>query len=158
MKKLFHSICMTALLGLVAMWPHAVRAQDVAQGTFVLPFEVQWQGKTLERGEYHFRLPSARVGGVISVRDAKGRTKMLVVIGPKDDFSGPSILTIVERGGKKYVSSLAIEQIGAKLAYPVPGPKIGADELREAAVQTIPIQIAGKRSYPRDLVEQLPRQ
>ena len=158
MKRLFHSICMTALLELVATWPHAVRAQDVAHGTFVLPCEAQWQGKTLERGEYHFRLPSARVGGVISIRDAKGRTKLLVVMGPRDDFSGASILTIVERNGKNYVSSLAIKEIGAKLEYPVPGQKTGVGERREAAVHIIPIQIAGNRSYPRDLVEQLPRQ
>src|SRR5215475_6160097 len=53
MKRLFHSICMTgALLGLVAAGPHPVRAQDLAQGTFVLPCEVQWGGKTLEPGEY----------------------------------------------------------------------------------------------------------
>ena len=143
MKRLFHSICMTAFLGLVATWPHAVRAQDVAQGTFVLPFEVQWQGKTLERGEYHFRLSSARVGGVICIRDAKGRAKLLVVTGRRDDFSGPNILTVVKRGDKRYVSSLAIKEIGARLGYTVPGQKTGAGELREAAVQIIPIQIAG---------------
>ena len=144
MKKLFHSICMAgALLGLVVAWPHPVQAQNVVQGTFVLPFEVQWQGQTLARGEYHFRLPSARVGGVISIRDAQGRTRLLVVTGLKDDFSGPSSLTIVKRSGKRYVSSLAIKQIDTKFEYSVPSQKTEDGGPKEAAVQLIPIQIVG---------------
>jgi hypothetical protein len=144
MKRLFHSICMTgALLGLVAALPHPARAQDLAQGTFVLPFEVQWGGKTLQAGEYHFRLPSAGFGGQMIIRDAQGRAKLLVLKGAKDDFSGPSILTIVKRNGKRYVSSLAIQQIGAKLEYVVPRQKTDAGVLREASVQNIPVHIAG---------------
>ena len=143
MKKLFHSICVTgALIGFAAAWPHPAPAQDVARGTFVLPFDVQWQGNTLERGEYHFRLPSARVGGVITIRDAQGRAKLLVVTGLKDDFSGTSRLTIVKRSGKRYVSSLAIEQIETKFEYSLPSQKTEVGELREAAVQVIPVHIA----------------
>jgi hypothetical protein len=86
-----------------------VRAQDLAQGTFVLPFEVQWGGKTLEPGEYHFRLPSPKFGEALLIRDAQGRAQLLVMAWGKDDFSGPSMLTIVKRNGKRYVSSLAIK-------------------------------------------------
>jgi hypothetical protein len=144
MKRLFHSICITgALLGLVAALPHPVRAQDAAQGTFVLPFEVQWQGKALQPGEYYFRLPSARLGAVMFIRDSQGRTKLTVLAGPKDDFSGPSSLTIVERNGKRYVSSLALKPIAAKLEYPVPSQKTEAGQLREASVEIIPVHIAG---------------
>jgi hypothetical protein len=144
MKRLFHSICMTgALLGLAAAWPHPVRAHDVAQGTFVLPFEVQWGGKTLQPGEYHFRLPSARFGAAVYIRDAQGRAKLMVLTGTKDDFSGPSILTVVNGNGKRYVSSLAIKQIGVKLEYQVPRQKPEAGELKEASVQIIPVHIAG---------------
>jgi hypothetical protein len=144
MKRLFHSICMTgALLGLVAALPHPARAQDAAHGTFVLPFEVQWQGKTLQPGEYHFRLPSDGFGAAMYIRDAQGRTKLLVLTGTKDDFSGPSILTVVKRNGKRYVSSLGIQQIGAKLEYVVPRQKTEASELREASVQNIAVHVAG---------------
>src|SRR5215471_19509896 len=109
MKRLFQSICMTsALLGLVAAGPHPVRAQDLARGTFVLPCEVQWGGKTLEPGEYHFRLPSREFATPLFIRDAQGRTKLLVFAVVKGDFSGPSMLTIVKRNGKRHVSSLAI--------------------------------------------------
>jgi hypothetical protein len=144
MKRLFHSICMTgALLGLVAALPHPARAQDAAHGTFVLPFEVQWQGKTLQPGEYHFRLPSDGFGAAMYIRDAQGRTKLLVLTGTKDDFSGPSILTVVKRNGKRYVSSLGLQQIGAKLEYVVPRQKTEASELREASVQNIAVHVAG---------------
>ena len=144
MKRLFHAICMTsALLGLVAAGPHPVRAQDLAQGSFVLPFEVQWGGKTLEPGEYHFRLPSGTFGEKMLVRDAQGRAKMMVLTGSMDDFSGPSMLTVVKRNGKRYVSSLAIQSIGAKLEYTVPRQKTEAGDLREASAQSIPVHVAG---------------
>ena len=143
MKRLFHAICMTsALLGLVAAGPHPVRAQDLAQGTFVLPFEVQWGGKTLEPGEYHFRLPSLEFGEALLIRDAQGNAKLRVLTRATDDFSGPSMLTIVKRNGKRYVSSLAIKYLGAKLEYQVPRQKAGAGELREASVQNIPVHVA----------------
>ena len=145
MKRLLHSICVAgALLGLVATWPQPVQAQHaVAQGTFVLPFEVQWQGETLEPGEYHFRLPSAAFGRVISIRDAQGRTKLLAVTEMRDDSSGPSMLTIVERNGKRYVSSLAIKQLAAKLKYPIPSQKTEMGQPREASVQ-IPVRMTGR--------------
>jgi hypothetical protein len=144
MKRLFQSICMTsALLGLVAAGLHPVRAQDLAQGTFVLPFEVQWGGKTLEPGEYHFRLPSPGFGSALLIRDAQGRAKLMVLTGTKDDFSGPSMLTTVKRNGKRYVSSLAIQHLGAKLEYQVPRQKTEASELREASVQNIAVHVAG---------------
>ena len=144
MKRLFQSICMTsALLGLVAAGPHPARAQDRAQGTFALPFEVQWGGKTLEPGEYHFRLPSGEFGPRLLIRDAQGRTKLMVLTGATDDYSGPSMLTIVKRNGKRYVSSLALKQMGAKFEYRVPRQKAEAAELREASVQIIPVHVAG---------------
>ena len=146
MKGRIHSISMTgAILGLLAAFTCAypVRAQDVVQGTFVLPFEVQWVGKTLVPGEYHFRLTSTALGGVIKIRDAQDRTKLMLVTGLRDDFSGPSTLAIVERNGKRYVASLALKQIGAKLRYPVPTQKTDASELTEASVQVIPVRIAG---------------
>jgi hypothetical protein len=144
MKRLFHSICMTgALLGLVAAGPHLVRARDLAQGTFVLPYEVQWGGKSLEPGEYHFRLPSAGFGSRLLICDAQGRAKLLVLMGTKDDFSGPSMLTIVKRNGKRYVSFLAIKHIGTKFEYQVPRQKTEAAERREASVQNIPVHVAG---------------
>lgn len=145
MKRLFHSICIAvALLGLVAAGSYPVLAQDRALGTFVLPFEVQWGGKTLEPGEYHFRLPSTEFGEALLVRDAQGRAKLMVLKKATDNFSGPSALTIVKRNGKRYVSSLAIEHLGAKLEYQVPRQKTEDRELREASVQDIPVHIVGR--------------
>jgi hypothetical protein len=100
-------------------------------------------GKTLEPGEYHFRLPSAGFGSTLLIRDAQGRTKLLVLTGVKGDFSGPSMLTIVKRNGKRHVSSLGIKQMEAKFEYLVPRQKAEAGELREASVQNIPVHVAG---------------
>ena len=82
-------------------------------------------------------------GAALLIRDAQGRAKLLVLTGTKDDFSGPSMLTIVKRNGKRYVSSLAIKQMGAKLEYQVPRQKTEGGELREASVQNIPVHVAG---------------
>jgi hypothetical protein len=146
MKRLIYSIRVaSALLGLVAAFAcsRPVRAQDVDQGTFVLPFEVQWQGNTLPAGEYHFRLRSKVSGGILLIRDGRYRGKMMVTELTRDNFSGPSVLTVVSRNGKIYVSSLALDSIGAKLEYRVPSLKSEAGELREASVQIIPVQTAG---------------
>ena len=133
-----------AFLGVVAAfaWPHPVRAQAVAQGSFVLPFEVQWEGKTLPAGEYHFVLRSERRNGILIVRDAHERAKMLLITWSKDDFSGPSTLTIVERNGRRYVSALALGEIETKLEYLAPSQKPEASRPTEASVQIIPVRIA----------------
>jgi len=133
-----------AFLGVVAAfaWPHPVRAQAVAQGSFVLPFEVQWEGKTLPAGEYHFSLRSERRNGILIVRDAHERAKMLVITWMKDDFSGPSTLTIVERNGRRYVSALALGEIETKLEYLAPSQKPEASRPTQASVQIIPVQVA----------------
>ena len=144
MKGLVNSIRMAiALLGLATAFacPPAVRAQDGVQGSFVLPFEVQWQGKTLAPGEYHFRLPARAPGQVLYIRDAQNRGRLMVVTGVMNDFSGPSALTIVERNGRRYVSSLALEEIGTKLEYSAPSQKTEAGRPTQASVQIILVQI-----------------
>jgi len=152
MKELARSIRMAiALLGLAAAFacPHVVRAQDGARGSFILPFEVQWQGQTLAPGEYHFRLPARAIGQVLSIRDSRNHGKLMVVTGVMDDFSGPSTLTIVERNGRRYVSALALGEIGAKLEYPAPSQKTEAGRPTEASVQIIPVRIARLRPTHR---------
>lgn len=147
MKGTIHSIRVAGvLLGLVAALAcsNSVRAQDAARGKFVLPFDVQWQGKTLPAGEYHFSLPSAQPGGVLFIRDAQDRGKMLVMTPAKERFHGQNALTIVNRGGKQYVSSLALQWIGT-LVYSVPNQKRAERERAlGASVQLIPVQPSGK--------------
>ena len=83
MKGLVNSICMAiALLGLATAFacPYAVRAQDGVRGSFVLPFEVQWQGKTLPAGEYHFMLRSNIVKGrILLLRDAQDLHNIMLI-------------------------------------------------------------------------------
>jgi hypothetical protein len=103
---------------------------------------VQWEGKTQPAGEYHFSLRSETRSGILIVRDAHERAKMLVITWIKDDFSGPSTLTIVERNGRRYVSALALGEIETKLEYSTPSQKPEASRPTEASVQIIPVRIA----------------
>lgn len=146
MKGTMHLIRVAGvLLGLVAALACStpVRAQDL-QGKFVLPSEVQWQGSTLSAGEYHFTLSSTPSGmQSLFILDARHRVKMLVMSSLNGDFTGQSALTIVNRNGKRYVSSLALEPIRSTLVYFVPNQKKGAKRELEASVQIIPVQFAG---------------
>jgi hypothetical protein len=146
MNGTLHSIRVAGvMLGLMAALAcsNSVRAQNI-QGKFVLPFDVQWQGKTLPAGEYHFILPSVNPGGVLFIRDGQRHGKMMVmtqILGGKP--SGGSALTIVERNGKRCVRSLALEPIGATLVYLVPSHKTDAEREREASVRVIPVELGG---------------
>lgn len=53
----------------------------------------------------------AGFGSALLIRDAQGRAKLPVLTGAKDDFSGPSMLTIVKRNGKRYAFNLAIQHL-----------------------------------------------
>jgi len=146
MKGLVNSIRIAiALLGLATAFacPHAVRAQDGVRGSFVLPFEVQWQGKTLPAGEYHFILRSSTVKGrILLLRDAQNQHNIMLIEGQsEEDFKGRNALTVVNRNGKRYVSSLAFEAIGATLVYSVPTRRKAAEHQLDASVQII--RIAG---------------
>jgi hypothetical protein len=97
---------------------------------------MEWQNARARGVPFPVAIPG--FGSALLIRDAQGRAKLMVLTGTKDDFSGPSMLTTVKRNGKRYVSSLAIQYLGAKLEYQVPRQKTEAGELREASVQNIP--------------------
>ena len=150
MKGKLYSISVTGvLLALVSTFlcGSSARAQSDAKGEFVLPFEVQWQGKTLPAGEYHFVFRSNRassVGDILILRDAQDhRNIMMVQPLAKDDLKGRDALTVVNRNGKRYVYSLAFEPIGATLVYSVPTRKRAAERALDASVQIIPVQRVG---------------
>ena len=104
MKGTVRSIRVASLLlGLVAALASSnpAQAQKVVRSTFVLPFDVQWQGRTLPAGEYHFTASFAPLDQPgLSIRDAHGRPKMVVlpvIFKTTGESSGQSALTIVNR-------------------------------------------------------------
>ena len=146
MKAKLHSVSVAAvLLALMVtlVCGSSAQAQDGAKGKFVLPFEVQWQGKTLPAGEYHFMLRSSIVKGrILLLRDAQNLHNIMLIEGQwEEEFKGPNVLTVVNRNGKRYVSSLAFEAIGATLVYSVPTRRKAAEHQLDASVQII--RIAG---------------
>ena len=123
-----------------------VQAQEDVRYSFVLPFDVQWQGKTLPAGAYHFsaQAASSNQSGVLFIRDAKGQPKVAalpVTVETSGAFSRESALTIVRRNGKWCVQSLRLGPIGTTGVYSVPSQSKAEREL-EASARVIPVQIA----------------
>ena len=148
MKAKLHSVSVASvLLALMVtlICGSSAQAQDGVKGKFVLPFEVQWQGKTLPAGEYHFMLQSSRVKGrILLLRDAQDQHNiMLIEEQSEESFKGRNALTVVNRNGKRYVSSLAFDAIGATMVYSVPTRRKAAEHQLDASVQIIPVHVGG---------------
>ena len=152
MKAKLHSVSVAGVLLalMVTLVCGSSQAQD-DKGKFVLPFEVQWQGKTLPAGEYHFMLRSSKVNRrILLLRDAQNQHNIMLIEGQgEEDFKGRNALTVVNRNGKRYVSSLAFEAIGATLVYSLPTRRKAAERQVEASVQIIPVQLGGSQRSER---------
>ena len=143
MKTTIHSIRIVGtLLTIVAVLAccSSVWALGETGGDFVLPFDVQWNGRTLPAGQYHFTLSSGGWGGVLNIRDGRQNDKMLVVGMAIGETPDRSALTIVMRKGKWHVASLALKGRGTTLEYSVPALTKAEREM-QASIQVIPIRI-----------------
>ena len=137
-------VCLNLILFLAAV-PYSVQpvcAQSfstVIQGSFTLPFEVQWQGRSLPAGEYHFILSSYSSGNLLTIRDTKENT--IARVSPVG-FSGASprqnALKVVTLHGKRYIQTLSLNSLNTELQYFV--PKQSADE-RDATIVALSIPI-----------------
>jgi len=143
MKTTMHSIrILGTLLTLMAVLAScsSLWALDETGGSFVLPFDVQWNGTTLPAGQYHFTLSSGELGGVLHIRDGHQNGKMLVLAMGLGKTPERSALTIVFRQGKWHVASLALEGKSATLEYSVPAPTRAEREMT-ASIHVIPVRI-----------------
>jgi hypothetical protein len=118
--------------------------QTFTGGSFVLPYQIQWQNATLPAGEYNFKVQFGGMARVIvTIQGVRQSTaKVLTVPGITDRFSGRSSLVIVTVKGKRFVRWLRLEPFGEAFGYVVPKPT--REELREEAVQIIPVKTFGK--------------
>ena len=118
----------------------SVWALGEASGDFVLPFDVQWNGKTLPAGQYHFTLSSCVWDGVLNIRDGRQHGKMLVVGMATEETPDRSALMIVMRKGKWHVASLALKGRSTTLEYSVPALTKAEREMH-ASIQVIPVRL-----------------
>jgi len=122
-----------------------VQAQEDVRYSFVLPFDVQWQGRTLPAGAYHFsaQAASSDQSGVLFIRDVKGQPTVAalpITVETSGTFSNQSALTIVSRNGKWCVRSLHLGPNRITRVYSLPRQSKAEREL-EASAQVISIQI-----------------
>ena len=129
-----------------AMLGTTARAQQIdGSGSFVLPYQVQWEGGTLPAGKYSFIVESGSMAtsSLTFVRGPRGiHGRLIAAALATNDFTGKSSLVIVTVNGKQYVRSLRLGEIGTEFEYGVPKPKNG--NLREEAIKTIPVRIVGE--------------
>src|SRR5215472_9602598 len=128
-------------VSMLALGNSAKAQQSICSGSFVLPFDVQWNDKTLAAGQYQFSLRSATLGGVLVIRDAKGTNKMFVLTLGLDPSSKVSGLIVLNTNGKHYVSSLILEPIGKTLTYSLPARNKTPQREVAASSQLIPVHI-----------------
>ncbi len=129
-----------------AMLGTTARAQEIdAHGTFVLPYQVQWQKGTLPAGKYSFIVESGSEWNtsLVFVRGPRGiRGRLIAAPISTTDFSGESSLVIDTVNGKRYVRSLRLEPMKMELEYSV--PKAKGQSLRAAVANTVPVRIVGE--------------
>ena len=132
------------LLAMVAMLACSTAAwsQSRCAGSFVLPFDAQWNGRTLPAGEYYFSLTSGSVSGILFIRDTHQKGRMIAMSKGVDHLGKDNALTLTKRNGTWHVSSLTLEPIGATLVYWLPASSKAEREM-EASTQVIAVQIVG---------------
>jgi len=142
MKTTIHSIRIVGtLLTTIAVLAccSSVWGLGETSGNFVLPYDVQWNGRTLPAGQYHFTLSSGELHGVLQIRDGRQNTMLVMAMG-LGKTPNRSALTILMRNGKWHVASLALEGKGTTLEYALPAPT-KADREMQASIQVIAVQI-----------------
>jgi hypothetical protein len=131
------SVCLSAGVA------HAQR--DVLQGTFTLPFDVQWGGATLPAGDYSFTLRSTALPAIVHIRQGTRNVALVMSNGKSErKWEGASALIVTGSGDRARIRALHSAELGMDFYYGAPkweGPEMAsAPEL----TQRIPISRTGK--------------
>lgn len=129
MKRVRTIVTLAGVLLLVpALGVVSARAQSmfhgVANGTFSLPFQVQWGHMTLPAGSYTFSLYEFASGGSLMVRvngETKGNVHGYVLTEAQASTSAPgNELLCIHNGNKKMVAALVLPTMGKSFSFKVP--------------------------------------
>ena len=119
-RKFAYAAALT--LSAFALAPNMASAQDAA-GKFTLSHPVHWQNANIPAGDYKFKV------------ETKGASEMLTLCKISDPAAGYMLLvndvtpnrmmtndrlTLVARGGNRYVKEMELPELGVKLNFAVP--------------------------------------
>jgi hypothetical protein len=119
-------------------------AQSVLQGTFTLPYEVQWGKAVLPAGAYTISMASVQGPAIVRTSVGQGRAMVIAQFadGARKDL--PTSLLILQREGQRIVSSFNWRDGDKNFVYtPVTkaeGKLVG--KIEDSVV--VPILMAGK--------------
>jgi len=139
MKSLCKFAC-TVLLTLSAFTftPTQVAAQET-RGSFTLKHEVRWQNIDVPAGEYAFSLqPIGGASQMLMLRPTSGKgTGFMMMVNETEESTSSdlSLLLLVSRSGKSYVSTMKLPESGIVLHFDVP-PAPGEKQIAAARPET----------------------
>ncbi len=142
MKSLRNRMLFIAAFALAAVCASAipVSAQNAFQGSFTLPYEVQWQNATLPAGVYTFEMKSLNTPARIIIHGPNGY-QFITALVADEKTSERSMLLVQRQSGRSVVSELYLAEIGRRLRYAVPKAREDA-ELAKAPARTERIVVA----------------
>lgn len=141
----FLSLAMLAGLTLFVGEPVGAQTTSaVYQGSFTLPYDVDWNGRFLPAGEYHFTLTSHASSDVLTIKNEKEKTVARVMpVGFSGAPAQQNELHVVTVDGKHYIRTLCLTFISSGLNYHVP-----KQSPAEAESATMALVIPIKKSRP----------
>ena len=135
------------LLGASVFSGKPVSAQtqsSMYQGSFTLPYDVEWNGRFLPAGDYHFTLTSHASADILTIKSAKEKTVARVLpVGFSGAPSRQNELEVVTLHGKHYVRTLCLNSLNTGLNYHVPKQSLAEAEATVTALR-IPIKDEGR--------------
>ena len=126
----------------------AVAQSEFTSARFDLPFQVEWQGRTLPPGHYEVEVKSELLHTITMLRKISKSGEFLEK--PIEFFSrsgnsydGVNSLTIATKSGKAYVRSFRFGDVGKEFVYATP-KEPAATRRATAALQILPVQSTAK--------------
>jgi hypothetical protein len=147
MKSIRNGVLAIAAVALATVSISAVpaAAQSPAyKGSFTLPNEVRWQGKTLPAGDYTFSMKSAATPAMVELQGPNGGAFIVALTVDKAAAGDHSFMTLERRSGSSIVRDLYLAEIGVRIHYPVPKPDKD-QQLAQGPVATEQVLIASAK-------------